>query len=61
MCAVVWSDVRAGFADPQSVANAYFNVEINADRSALQVLGCADHVLAHLPLPNEVTGSGGSR
>jgi hypothetical protein len=37
------------------VAERYANVELNLRRSALQVMGCGDGVIAHLPLPAQFT------
>jgi hypothetical protein len=49
---LVWAAVRSGDVEPEEVLKAYINVEFNASRSALQVIGCGDLVIAHLPLPS---------
>lgn len=48
--AALLESVRSGSASPFDVAAAYVNVEINEERQALQVMGCDNTIIAHIPL-----------
>lgn len=47
----VWLAVRSGRVNAEHVTAEYENVELNAQRHALQVIGCEGQIVAHLPLP----------
>jgi hypothetical protein len=49
--AEMWWAVRSGIADAGEIAASRRNVELNAERRALQLIGCNGLVVAHIPLP----------
>jgi hypothetical protein len=49
--AATWSEIRSlGSIDPVALADAHPYYEFNRSRNAIQVIGCGDQVIAHIPL-----------
>jgi len=46
----VWAAIGSGSIAAEEIASAYWNVEVNHRRGALQVIGCSGAVVGHLDL-----------